>query len=36
MNRIKLILFITLPIIFIGPPIALAPLFLLMVSGAYE
>tara|TARA_R100001594_G_scaffold7526_2_gene20260 strand:+ start:405 stop:509 length:105 start_codon:yes stop_codon:yes gene_type:complete len=33
---IKLIVFITLPIIFIGHPLAWTPLFLLMVSGAYE
>ena len=36
MNTIKLILFISLPIIFIGHPIALTPLFLLMMVGAYE
>jgi hypothetical protein len=33
---IKILVFITLPIIFIGHPLAWAPLFLLMVSGAYE
>lgn len=33
---IKLLVLITLPIIFIGHPIALTPLFLLMLVGAYE
>ena len=33
---IKLFVFMALPIIFIGHPLAWAPLFLLMVSGAYE
>jgi hypothetical protein len=33
---IKLILFMALPISFIGHPVALLPLFLLMVVGALE